>query len=161
MASARAEGISIRKLATAAGLSPARVHQLTTGTEPDPLDTALGTLRAAGWRAPEDPTGSDDEELSGRAHVADRLDDEVGWLRQCAEWLDHLEHKTFPPAANLRPEGDHPDRCHVIVTLPRHAAILRRIAFDVEELAARPADRGPGRGRGGRRPPGRTPPASC
>lgn len=73
LVSARAEGISIRKLATAAGLSPTRVHQLTTGTEPDPLDTALGKLRAAGWPAPEDPTGSDDEELSGRAHVADRL----------------------------------------------------------------------------------------
>lgn len=82
------------------------------------MEKALGALRSSGWPAPEDPDASDDEELAGTALVADRLDDEVGWLRQCAEWLDHLEHKTFPPAANLRPEGDHPNRCHVVVNWP-------------------------------------------
>ncbi len=51
LVSARAEGISIRTLATAAGLSPSRVHQLVAGADLDALDAALGELRAAGWPA--------------------------------------------------------------------------------------------------------------
>jgi hypothetical protein len=55
LASARAEGVSIRTLAAAAGLSPARVHQITAATDLDERDAALGELRAAGGPAPEDP----------------------------------------------------------------------------------------------------------
>ena len=83
LASARAEGVPIRKLAAAAGLSPARVHQITAGADLDGLDAALGELRAAGWPAPEDPGGDDDAELDGRDLICDRLLDEVGWLPQC------------------------------------------------------------------------------
>jgi hypothetical protein len=53
--SARADGISIRTLAAAAGLSPCRVHQLVAGADLDALDAAPGELRAAGWPAPGDP----------------------------------------------------------------------------------------------------------
>ncbi|MGH3410352.1 MAG: hypothetical protein ACRDRJ_48830 [Streptosporangiaceae bacterium] len=50
--------------------------------------------------------------------------------------------REFPPVVNLRPEGDHPDRAHVVADLPRVAAILQRIAADVDELArARPRGR--------------------
>jgi hypothetical protein len=52
LVSARAEGISIRTLATAIGLSPSRVHQLVAEADRDALDAALGELRAAGWPAP-------------------------------------------------------------------------------------------------------------
>jgi len=135
LASARAEGVSIRKLAAAAGLSPARVHQITAGAGLDKLDAAVGELRAAGWPAPEDPGGDDDAELDGRDLICDRLVDEVGWLRQCADWLTHLQTREFPPAVNLRPDGDHPDRAHVMVDLPRVAAILQRVAADVDDLA--------------------------
>jgi hypothetical protein len=38
LVSARAEGISIRTLATAAGLSPSRVHQLVAAAYLDALD---------------------------------------------------------------------------------------------------------------------------
>src|SRR5216684_2522471 len=117
LASARAEGISIRTLASAAGLSPARVHQITAAADMDELDVALGGLRAAGWPAPEDPDGDDDAELDGRDLIADRLADEVGWLRQCAGWLTRLHAGEFPPAANLRPGGDHPGRALVVVDL--------------------------------------------
>ena len=106
LASPRAEGISIRTLASAAGLSPARVHQLTAAADMDELDAALGELRAAGSPAPEDPDGDDDAGLDGRDLICDRLLDEVGWLRQCAGWLTHLHTKGFPSAVNLRPEGD-------------------------------------------------------
>ncbi|MFI6063540.1 hypothetical protein, partial [Streptomyces sp. NPDC051286] len=81
LAAARHEKVSVRKVAEAAGLSPTRVHQLTQGADLDALDAALGLLRAAGWPAPEDPDGSDDEELSGRANIAERLQDEVAWVR--------------------------------------------------------------------------------
>ncbi|MFB7570875.1 hypothetical protein [Streptomyces sp. NPDC056165] len=63
--------------------------------------------------------------------------DEVGWIRQCAEWIDHLERKHYPPVANLRPEADFPDRHPVVVDLPQVAAVLRRIAYDVELARAR------------------------
>ena len=85
LVSARAEGISIRTLATAAGLSPSRVHQLVAAADLDALDAALGELRAAGWPAPEDPDSEEDAELGGRDSIADRLCDEVSWLRQCAD----------------------------------------------------------------------------
>jgi len=80
----------------AAGLSPARVHQITAGADLDALDAALGELRAAGWPAPEDPGGDDDAELDGRDLICDRLVDEAGSLRQCAGWLTHLHASEFP-----------------------------------------------------------------
>ena len=49
LASARAEGISIRKLAAAAELSPASVYQITAAADLAALDAALGGLRGAGW----------------------------------------------------------------------------------------------------------------
>jgi hypothetical protein len=73
LASARAEGISIRTLATAIGLSPSRVHQIVADADLDALDAVLGELRAAGWPAREDPDGDDDAELDGRELIADRL----------------------------------------------------------------------------------------
>jgi len=62
---AKAEGASIREIATAAGLSSSRVHQVVTDADIDALDTALGALRSAGWPAPEDPD-VDDGDLACR-----------------------------------------------------------------------------------------------
>jgi hypothetical protein len=66
LALARAEGVSIRALAAAAGLSSSRVHQIVAAAGLDELDAALGELRAAGWPVPEDPEGDDDADLNGR-----------------------------------------------------------------------------------------------
>jgi len=68
LVSARAEGISIRTLTAAIGLSPSRVHQLVAGADLDVLDAALGELRAAGWPAPEDPDSGEDAELGRPGH---------------------------------------------------------------------------------------------
>ena len=133
LASARAEGVSI--LAAAAGLSSSRVHQIVAAADLDELDAALGELRATGWPAPEDPDGDDDAELDGRDIIADRLSDEVSWLRQCADWLAHLDADSYPPAVNLRPAADWPDRAVVAVDLARVRAVIDRIAADVDELA--------------------------
>jgi hypothetical protein len=135
LVSARAEGISIRTLATAIGLSPSRVHQLVAAADLDALDAALGELRAAGWPAPKDPDSGEDAELNGRDNIADRLSDEVSWLRQCADWLAHLDADSYPPAVNLRPSADWPDRAVMAVDLARVAAVIDRIAADVDELA--------------------------
>jgi hypothetical protein len=135
LASARAEGISIRTLATEAGLSPSRVHQLVAAADLDALDAALSELRAAGWPAPEDPDFGEDTELDGRDNIADRLSDEVEWLRQCADWLRQLDGGGYPPAVNLRPSADWPDRAFVAVDLARVQAVIDRIAADVDELA--------------------------
>ena len=135
LVSARAEGISIRTLATAIGLSPSRVHQFVADANLDTLDAALGELRAAGWPAPEHPDSGEDTELDGRDNIADRLSDEVSWLRQCADWLAHLDADSYPPAVNLRPSADWPDRAVVAVDFARVAAVIDRIAADLDELA--------------------------
>ena len=135
LVSARAEGVSIRKLAAAAGLSPSRVHQIVADADMDVLDAALGELRAAAWPAPEDPDSGEDAELDGRDSMADRLSDEVSWLRQCADWLAHLDADSYSPAVNLRPSADWPDRAVVAVDLARVRAVIDRIAADVDELA--------------------------
>ena len=77
----------------------------------------------------------DDAELYGRELIADRLVDEAGWLRQCAGWLTRLHADDYPPAVNLRPGGDHPERALVVIDRPGVAAILDRIAADIDELA--------------------------
>jgi hypothetical protein len=41
--------------------------------------------------------------------LADRLDDEVSWLRQAAGWLTQLHAGGYPPTVNLRPGDDWPD----------------------------------------------------
>ena len=104
----------------------------------DVLDAALGELRAAGWPAPEDPDSDEDTDLDGRDHLADRLSDEVDWLRQCAGWLRQLDGGGYPPAVNLRPSADWPDRAVVAVDLARAAAVIDRIAADVDELTGTP-----------------------
>ncbi|MGP3960937.1 hypothetical protein ACTWPT_33520 [Nonomuraea sp. 3N208] len=85
IASARAAGLPVRAVAAEAGLSPSRIQQIGTAAPPLPgLEEVLAELRLAGWPAPEDPDGSDDDELDGREAIAARLVDEVGWILQCA-----------------------------------------------------------------------------
>lgn len=134
LAAAKAEGAPIREIAAAAGLSSSRVHQVVTDADIDALDAAPGALCSAGWPAPEDP-GVDDGDLAGRADIAGRLDDEVERIRQCADWLEHLDREPYPAAVNLRPDSDWPRRFQVAADLPRAVAILRRIAYDIHELA--------------------------
>jgi hypothetical protein len=101
LASARAEGVSIRALAAAAGLSSSRVHQIVAAAGLDELDAALGELRAAAWPTPEDPDGDDHAELDGRDTIADRLADEAGRLWRCSGWLTRLHADDYPPAVSL------------------------------------------------------------
>lgn len=103
LASARAEGVSVRTLARAAGLSPSRVHQLVTAVDLAEAETARAELRAADWPCPENPDEEDDPELTGRDAVADRLCDEVAWLVQ-------LDTGRYPPGVNPGCEEHRNDR---------------------------------------------------
>jgi hypothetical protein len=142
LASARAEGVSIRTL------RPRRGSPLPGCTRSRPLRTWTSWMlpwASCGPRAGpplEDPSGDDDAELDGRDLICDRLADEAGWIRRCAGWLTHLHTSEYPPAVNLRPDGDHPDRALVVADLPRVAAILQRIAADELARARRVADPG-------------------
>jgi hypothetical protein len=80
-------------------------YPITAGADLDELDAALGELRAAGWPAPEDPGGDDDAELDGRDLICDRLLDEVGWLRQCADWLTHLHTRSSTRRSTFAPKA--------------------------------------------------------
>jgi hypothetical protein len=54
IASAHADRVSLRKIAKAAGLGPARVHRLVHEADLDRLDAALGESRSLyGWPAPD------------------------------------------------------------------------------------------------------------
>lgn len=66
---------------------------------------------------------------------ADRLDDEVGWLRRCAGWIAQLDAGGYPSAVNLRPGADWPDTAHVTVDRCRVHVIIECIAADVDEFA--------------------------
>jgi len=77
----------------------------------------------------------EDAELGGRDTIAGRLSGEVSWLRRCAGWLAHLSADSYPPGVNLRPAADWPNRAVVAVDLARVAAVIDRIAADVDELA--------------------------
>lgn len=135
IATAKDEGLSVRKIAEEAGKSPSRVQQISNDADRDALDAAMAELRLSGWSAPEDPDGSDDEELHGRDLVGERLADEARWLLLCAAWVEHHDQKKWPPVVDLRPDADEPHSYNVVLYLPRIAAVMRRIAYDVDELA--------------------------
>src|SRR5260370_23416151 len=99
-----------------------------------------GARRAAGsgLASPGDPDSGEDTELGGRDTIAGRLSDEVSWLRQCADWLSHLDADSYPLAVNLRPSADWPDRAIVAADLARVAAVIYRLAADVDELPPAP-----------------------
>ena len=59
----------------------------------------------------------------------------MGWLRECADWLAHLDADSYPPVVNLRPAADWPDTAGAVVGLARVLAVIDRIAADVDELA--------------------------
>ena len=59
----------------------------------------------------------------------------MSWLRQCADWLAHLDADGCPPAVGLCPAADWPDRAVVAAGLARVRAVIDRIAADVDELA--------------------------
>ncbi len=101
--SASRQGMSVRQIAEAVGLSPTRVHQIVTDSTGYPLDEGLSVLRELGWPAAEDEPVDPDS-------VAARMVDEAAVLTECGDWLDKLGPDAVrQPRINVRPDDDWPD----------------------------------------------------
>ena len=113
-------GAALRHLPSGRSVrSPARRYDRSGQRRPGRTRCRAGRAAGRGLARTRRSRRDDNAELDGRDLICDRLLDEAGWSRQCADWLTHLHTSGFPPAVNLHPEGDHPDRAHVIVDLPR------------------------------------------
>jgi len=89
--SAHRDGLSVRKIADAVGLSPTRMHQVLASPEAAGWEARLDMLRAHGWPAPEDPPA----DTPSSDMVGDRLADEAQALRDVTDWLDNFVYALF------------------------------------------------------------------
>jgi hypothetical protein len=129
---AHQEGLSVRQIATATGLSSSRVHQLLGSDEAREIPRWLSQQRRRG--RPSQPD------------VPARLADELKALRRCHEWLERLD-RGERVVVNLRPETD-PETEYVAFDCPRVLGVLARIIADLDELAGYPPIAAEGRTQG-------------
>ena len=131
VAAAHQAGLSVRQIAAAVRLSPARVHQLLH--EP----VSLSAVRATTMRWDRSTTQAD-------AGSRVRLGRIAALLRECTEWLDRLDHEEFV-AVNLREAAD-PQTEYVPADRAQVHQVLQEIAREIEGLAtgSAPADDEPG-----------------
>jgi len=130
--SAHRQGLSIREIAAAIGLSRARVHQLLSEPAAAEVPAQLNRLREQGWPSADVV----DSDSTAEDLVLARLADEVTALRECLHWLERLE-RDEPVVVNLLPEF-HDQRDFVAFDRPRVLRVLRRIAGDLDELSRAP-----------------------
>src|SRR3954447_15611516 len=119
---AHQEGLSVRQIAAATGLSSSRVHQLLGSDEAREIPRWLSQRR--GRDRPSQPD------------VRARLAGELEALRRCREWLERLD-RGEPVVVNLRPETD-PETEYVAFDRPRVLRVLARIIADLDGLAGFP-----------------------
>ena len=112
IAAAHHAGLSVRKIAAAVRLSPARVHQL--------LHTPAAQTVGAWSRSAADA----ERPLAATAAL----------LRECLDWLDRLDQGGLV-AVNLR-ESTHPEAEYVPIDRQQVRQVLHRIARDLEDVAA-------------------------
>jgi hypothetical protein len=124
IASAHRQGLSIRQIATATGLSAARVHQLLHEAEAAAIPAWLSQVREQDApSAPPNPSHSCSSALAA----------EVSALRQCIGWLEQAERGEMV-VVNLRPPTE-AETEHVLFDQARIRQVLVRIAADLDALA--------------------------
>jgi hypothetical protein len=120
IAAARRGGLSVRQIAAAVRLSPARVHQ--------PLHTsasATGVPAAIAWAGGPTPAGTrSDAPLAATAAL----------LRECSDWLERLDRGELV-VVNLR-EPTELQTEYVAVDRAQVRHVLQRMARELEGLAA-------------------------
>ncbi len=129
--SAHQQGLSIRQIATATGLSAARVHQLLADNAAAAIPVWLSRLREQDW--PGAVTSATDPP---RASLVAALAEEVTALRQCIGWLEQAE-RGEAVVVNLRPDTD-AEREYVVFERWRILRVLERIAADLDDVARPP-----------------------
>lgn len=120
IAAAHRVGLSVRQIAAAVRLSPARVHQLlhtTTSGMPVPSATA--------W------AGGPPSAAPGSAVT---LATTAALLRQCSGWLERLDRGELVAANLCEPTEPHTE--YVPVERAQVRQVLQRMARDLEDLAA-------------------------
>ena len=127
---AHQQGLAIRRIAAATGLSATRVHQLLTAAAPEGIPVWLSQLREPGG-----PAGAADEGAAPTPDAAlrEHLAAEVAALRRCLGWLEQ-DARGEPVVVNLRPDSDG-ETAFVPFDRPRILRVLARIAADLDELA--------------------------
>ena len=129
---AHAEGLSIRKIALAAGVSSSRVHQLLHTKETAQIAQAIHALLSAATTV-EEP--SSDLETLNLVTVQQQLAEAAEVLDWCIEWLEQLAQGKRV-IVNLRAASD-PRAASVCFDQPRVIRVLKRIAGTLDELSGR------------------------
>src|SRR4051812_20705550 len=130
---AHQEGLSVRQIAAATGLSSSRVHQLLGSDEAREIPRWLSEQRRR--NRPDRPRQETDRSPL-HADLQARLAGELEALRRCREWLERLD-RGEGVVVNLRPETD-PETKYVSFDPPRVLRVLPRIIADLDELAGYP-----------------------
>jgi AraC-like DNA-binding protein len=128
IANASKEGLSIRQISQATGLSPTRVHQLLKAQEAQEIPVWLSQLRERESNPQDSEQGSDPQN-----RLRESLRDEVEVLRWCIDWLSRLS-RGEKVVVNLRPDEDVQTE-FVSFDCQRVRRVLSRIASDLESLA--------------------------
>jgi hypothetical protein len=138
--SAHQAGLSIRKIASATGLSSSRIHQLLNAPEAQDIPVWLSQLR------PSNACSAEKKKVEGsepEIQTGSRLAREVEVLRRCIDWLQQLE-RGETVVVNLRPDTE-AETEFVSFDRPRVVRVLERIAADLDTLSLLPNDAIPSR----------------
>ncbi len=134
IAAAKSEGLSIRKIAAATGLSSSRVHQLLHTDEALQIPEWLNSLTDPQANTNEQPTG---KEIQSLQPFQQRLTEETEVMRWCISWLEQLA-RGERVVINLRAESDS-RTAFVGVDHKWVLRVLNRIAADLDRLSGHPA----------------------
>jgi hypothetical protein len=121
IAAAHHAGLSVRQIAAAVRLSPARVHQLLH------MPVSSAAVRAITMRWDSSATQASAVSRVPHAGIA-------ALLRECTEWLDRLDREEFV-AVNLS-EATDPQTEYVAADRAQVRHVLLQIAGEIEGLAA-------------------------
>ncbi len=130
IANAHTEGLSIRKIAEATGLSSSRVHQLLHTDEARQIPDWLNDMLAPNIRM---DAQSDEGEKPLLKELQKQLADEGEVLRWCIEWLEKLA-RGEQVVVNLRAESD-PRTAYVAVDREWVLRVLKRVAANLDQLS--------------------------
>ncbi len=130
IATAHSEGLSIRKIAEATGLSSSRVHQLLHTDEARQIPDWLTSLLDPNVNTDEH---SDDEKNSSLRELQQQLADEGEVIRWCIGWLEQLACGERV-VVNLRAESDS-RTAYVGVDQEWVLRVLKRVAANLDQLS--------------------------